>query len=87
MTHLDLIRAYEANGRPKIDEGMEVRNARYRLIDTNFQEFAENRKSSSCSQFLSIFTRNFQFLFRNKKSFASIFLNALFIGSIMLAVF
>ncbi len=82
-----LIGSYELNIRPKINEGMEIRNDRYNEIDTNFQEFAENRNSGFISQFSEIFVRNSKFLFRNKKAFSSIISNAIFIALVMLSVF
>jgi len=66
---------------------MEMRQERYKKIDTNFQEFAENRNSGSLMQFKEVFVRNWLFLLRNKKSFASIFFNAIIIALCMLAVF
>lgn len=87
MTHIDLIEAYESNGRPQIEEGMNKRTERYRQIDTNFMDFAENRKSSACTQFWGVFGRNMQFIVRNKKAFSGIFSNAIMIGIIMVSVF
>jgi Pyruvate/2-oxoacid:ferredoxin oxidoreductase gamma subunit len=47
----------------------------------------ETRRKSAITELVEVFKRNAKYLTRNKKSFASIFGNAIFISLIMLSVF
>lgn len=82
-----LFNSYTKYLEPEVVQGIESRNTRYSNLDTNFQDFAENRSQGVCTQTKEIFIRNCKFLLRDKKSFASIFFNSLFISLIMLSVY
>ena len=73
--------------KPQIIEGMDTRNDKYSEIDTNFQDFAENRSSGFWIQFKEIFKRNVQFMLRNKKALSAIFFNSFIISMMILAVY
>lgn len=64
-----------------------MRQERYSEIDTNFMDFAENRKAGFCRQFCMIFDRNLKFLVRNPRTLAAVVFNALFISILILLVF
>mmetsp|Transcript_17652 Transcript_17652/g.29827 ORF Transcript_17652/g.29827 Transcript_17652/m.29827 type:complete len:137 (+) Transcript_17652:1225-1635(+) len=87
LTHRTLTSNYLKHLKPQIEQGLSERGERYSRIDTNFQDFAENRQQGPLIQFKEIFLRNCKFLVRNKKSFASIYFNSLFISLIMLAAY
>ena len=61
--------------------------SKFRDFDTNFQEFAENRSSGFCTQFVQIFKRNLRYMTRNKQALAGIVFNATFITLLLLAVY
>ena len=57
---------YEKHLRGQIFTEMKEREEKYNALDTNFQEFAENRASGQIQQFIQVYIRNVKFLLRNK---------------------
>jgi len=66
---------------------MDSRNEKYSEIDTNFQDFLENRSSGFWIQFREIFIRNILFMLRNKRALAAIFFNSFVISIMLWAVY
>ena len=60
-----------------------MRMDRYNDIDTNFQDFAENRGASFPKQVKEIYLRNWAFLTRNRNFLFGIFVQSFFISFLM----
>jgi len=66
---------------------MLTHTAKYRQIETNFEDFQDMRSSSFFTQFWEIFVRNLKYLTRNRKAFAAVAANSLIISLMVLSVF
>lgn len=64
-----------------------MRENRYHDIDTNFQDFAENRGVGVFKQNYEIFVRNWYFLMRNKRALGGVVFNSVFFSLMILALF
>jgi len=82
-----LISQYNNVLRPMVKKGIDERASRYQAIDTNFQDFAENRNASFFRQFYEIFWRNMIFLVRNKRAMWAIVINSTVVSMFMLGLY
>lgn len=87
MDIFQLIEAYETILQPKVATDLLKKTEKYKCIETNFREFAENRKASFCVQLTQIFIRNNLFLFRNAGQVVGVFVTQLIISLLVISIF